>query len=108
MYDDAQFHASYGFLDDARKDEIRQIRTALKVTKRKNGAVDATERAAMEQELIRLQSKQAAEEKKRREKESMAAWRKSEQEQRGQGKQAYFLKEGMSAQCGRYESIEYR
>jgi ribosomal RNA-processing protein 36 len=91
-YDPKTFQASYGFIDQARKDEIYRIRTALKATKKKGGAIDQVEREAMMQELTRLQSKQAAVEKEQREKTTMARWKEAEGKKQADGKKTFYLK----------------
>lgn len=69
----------------------------MKVTKKKHGAVDGAERAAMERELIRLQSTQAQVDKTSREHDSMKAWKQSEQNKRAEGKTPFHLKRGESS-----------
>lgn len=66
----------------------------MAITKRKAGAVDQSKRAAIAEELARLQSRQALSEKAEREKRALAEWRSSEREKQSQGKTPFYLKQG--------------
>jgi hypothetical protein len=58
------------------------------------GAVDQVERDAMERELTRLQSKQAARDKEAREAEATKGWQSQERAKRTAGKKPFYLKDG--------------
>jgi len=92
-FDATTFKNSYGFLDQARREEIKDLKTTLAVTKRKAGAVDQNKRAEMADQLSRLQSRQALVDKEEREKRAVGQWRSQEQEKQSQGKRPFFLKE---------------
>ena len=66
------------------------------------GAVDLVERAAMEQELTRLQSKQAARDKEAREAEATKGWQSQERAKRAEGKKPFYLKDGKLIRMLRY------
>jgi uncharacterized protein YbaA (DUF1428 family) len=93
-YDPRQFSESYAFLNDARQDEIKRLKSALHATKKRVGAVDLVEREAMHRELGRLQTKQAAYEKQQREKQAVGSWREQEDKKQSDGKKAFYLKAG--------------
>lgn len=99
QYDENRFHLAYSFLDDARSNEIRSLRQALFIAKKRHGVVDKDELSAMAKELDRLQSKQAEVERHNRQAQVMSDWKREEGKQRTHGKTSYYLKTGMFLSC---------
>ncbi|EFQ28097.1 hypothetical protein CGRA01v4_03200 [Colletotrichum graminicola] len=84
--DEAKARKAYAFLDDYRKDEIRELRAEIKKTK------DAGKKEEMKRLLLSMESKIKTRERKQREAEVVAEHKRKEKELVKQGKQPFYLK----------------
>ncbi|KAK1971337.1 DUF947-domain-containing protein [Colletotrichum sublineola] len=84
--DEAKARKAYAFLDDYRKDEMRELRAEIKKTK------DAGKKEEMKRLLLSMESKIKTRERKQREAEVMSEHKRKEKELVKQGKQPFYLK----------------
>jgi ribosomal RNA-processing protein 36 len=95
-YNPSKFEQSYSFLKQKRKEEIEQLRSAVKKAsgKRKSSAKEDTE--VLTRTLTRMESQHAAAEEKERQQTVLRNWKKEEREKRKLGKRAFHLKQSQS------------
>ncbi|TKW59214.1 rRNA biogenesis protein RRP36 [Colletotrichum tanaceti] len=84
--DEAKARKAYAFLDDYRKDEIRELRGEIKKTK------DAGKKEEMKRLLLSMESKIKTRERKQREADVISEHKRKEKELVKQGKQPFYLK----------------
>ncbi|KAK2028478.1 DUF947-domain-containing protein [Colletotrichum zoysiae] len=84
--DEAKARKAYAFLDDYRKDEMRELRAEIKKTK------DAGKKEEMKRLLLSMESKIKTRERKQRETEVVSEHKRKEKELVKQGKQPFYLK----------------
>ena len=84
--DDSRVKAAYSFLNEYREDEMKDLKTAIKVTK-DDDAKDKLKRA-----LISMESRKKAQMRKDKAQEVLDKHRKEEKELVRQGKQPFYLK----------------
>ncbi|CCF44889.1 hypothetical protein CH063_14143 [Colletotrichum higginsianum] len=84
--DEAKARKAYAFLDDYRKDEMRELRGEMKKTK------DAGKKEEMKRLLLSMESKIKTRERKQREADVISEHKRKEKELVKQGKQPFYLK----------------
>ncbi|WQF79958.1 Putative rRNA biogenesis protein RRP36 [Colletotrichum destructivum] len=84
--DEAKARKAYAFLDDYRKDEMRELRGEIKKTK------DAGKKEEMKRLLLSMESKIKTRERKQREADVISEHKRKEKELVKQGKQPFYLK----------------
>ncbi|GKT49317.1 rRNA biogenesis protein rrp5 [Colletotrichum spaethianum] len=84
--DEAKARKAYAFLDDYRKDEMRELRAEIKKTK------DADKKEEMKRLLLSMESKIKTRERKQREADVISEHKRKEKELVKQGKQPFYLK----------------
>ncbi|KAK1760952.1 hypothetical protein QBC47DRAFT_368684 [Echria macrotheca] len=84
--EEARARKAYSFLDDYRRDELKQLRAAAKKEK------DATARERLQRAAMSLESRLEAQARKDREREVLEEHRRQEKELVRQGKKPFYLK----------------
>lgn len=84
--DEAKARKAYAFLDEYRKDEMKQLRAEIKKTK------DPTKKEEMKRVVLSMESKMKTRERKDREAGVIAEHKRREKELVKQGKQPFYLK----------------
>ncbi len=84
--DESKIRAAYSFLDDYRKDEMKELKAAIKIAK------DEDAKEKLKRALLSMESKMKAQLRKQREQEILDKHRKEEKELVKQGKQPFYLK----------------
>jgi len=90
--DEMKLKEAYAFLEDYRKDELRQLKDAAKKEK------DSVAKEKLQRAIISMESQMKARARKEREHELLAGHRKKEKELVKQGKQPYYLKKSEQKQ----------
>lgn len=85
--DTAKLSRNYAFLNDYRDDEMKELRNTIKKTK------DEGERDKLKRELMSMESRKRAQDRKDREEEVLSRHKKEEKELVQQGKKPFYLKE---------------
>ena len=86
MVDEGKVRRAYGFLDDYREDEMKDLRTAIK------GARDEEVKERLKRELLSMESRKKAQMRKDKADEVLNKHRMEEKELVKQGKQPFYLK----------------
>ncbi|KAJ0308245.1 hypothetical protein COL5a_000848 [Colletotrichum fioriniae] len=84
--DESKARRAYAFLDDYRKDEMKQLRAEIKKTK------DADKKEEMKRMLLSMESKMKARERKQRADDVIQEHKRKEKELVKEGKQPFYLK----------------
>ncbi|KAK1464649.1 hypothetical protein CCUS01_07896 [Colletotrichum cuscutae] len=84
--DESKVRRAYAFLDDYRKDEMKQLRAEIKKTK------DADKKEEMKRMLLSMESKMKARERKQRADDVIQEHKRKEKELVKEGKQPFYLK----------------
>ncbi|KXH24879.1 hypothetical protein CSAL01_00215 [Colletotrichum salicis] len=84
--DEGKARRAYAFLDDYRKDEMKQLRAEIKKTK------DADKKEEMKKVLLSMESKMKARERKQRADDVIQEHKRKEKELVKEGKQPFYLK----------------
>lgn len=84
--DDGKIRKLYGFLDDYREDEMKELKTKIKNVK------DEDEKEKLKRKLLSMEERKKAQERKDRHQAVLDRHRKEEKELVKQGKQPFYLK----------------
>lgn len=84
--DEERTKKNYGFLDEYRKSEMSELRSAVRHTK------DPITKDKLKRALLRMESRQKTQQRKIQEQEVLRAHRAKEKEQIAQGKKPFYLK----------------
>lgn len=84
--DEAKFAKNYAFLDEYRESEMAELRMQIKKTK------DVTVKEGLKRQLLSMESKKKARQKKDAETQLLQEHRKKEKELVAQGKQPFYLR----------------